>query len=64
MRVTADRRKCVGAGLCVMTAGDLFGQADEDGLVVLLAPVTEADEARVREAEHLCPSGALRIMPE
>lgn len=64
MRVTADRRMCVGAGLCVMTAGHLFGQAEDDGLVVVLAPIEGADEVKVREAEQLCPSGALRIVAE
>ena len=64
MKVSADRRMCVGAGLCVMTAGHLFGQAEEDGLVVVLAPIDQADERKVREAEQLCPSGALRIVAE
>jgi len=47
-----------------MTAGHLFGQAEEDGLVMILAPIDDADERKVREAEQLCPSGALRIVAE
>jgi ferredoxin len=59
LRVNRDR--CIGAGLCVLTAPEVFDQAD-DGLVVLLSPSPpdESDED-VREAVRRCPSGALTL---
>jgi ferredoxin len=61
MRVTADRRICVGAGMCVLTAPEIFDQ-DDDGIVLVLRPAPEEDEEdAAREAAHLCPSGAVRI---
>lgn len=61
MKIAADRDTCIGAGLCVVTAPDLFDQ-DDDGLVVLL--VDETDEATAREAVSLCPSAALRLIKD
>lgn len=64
MRVQADRTVCVGAGMCALTAPEVFDQDDEDGRVVLLTPVPSADQhGQVAEAVELCPSGALTIGP-
>ncbi|PWI45755.1 ferredoxin [Streptomyces sp. ICBB 8177] len=62
MRVTADRETCVGAGLCALTAPQVFDQDDEGVVVVLTAE--PGDEARpaAREAGTLCPSGAVRVV--
>ncbi len=62
MRVTADRDVCVGAGMCVLTAPEVFDQ-DEDGLVKLVRPTPDEgeEEAVAREAVSLCPSGAIQI---
>ncbi|MGW3470962.1 MULTISPECIES: ferredoxin [Saccharopolyspora] len=68
MRIEADLDRCVGAGQCVLTEPALFDQNDEDGRVVLLA--TEVDDgddsavAAVREAVHVCPSGALSLVDD
>ena len=61
VRIAADLDVCIGAGLCVMTAPEVFDQGD-DGLVELLvAEPTGPDAKAAREAVGLCPSGALRI---
>jgi ferredoxin len=62
MRIEADRELCIGAGMCALTAPELFGQDDEDGRVLLLrtAPWREDLEA-AQQAVELCPSGALSI---
>jgi len=60
VHVRADRDVCIGAGLCVMTAGAVFDQ-DDDGIVVLLDEHPATDVAVVREAVANCPSGALSI---
>ena len=60
MRITADRDVCIGAGMCVMNAEEVFDQ-DDDGIVVILeveVPPEHADAAA--RAVAACPSGALR----
>lgn len=62
MRVTADREVCIGAGMCVLSAPDVFDQDEDDGRVRVLTsePVAERHGV-VREAERLCPSRAVRV---
>ncbi len=62
VHVYADRDVCIGAGMCVLTAGAVFDQ-DDDGIVVLLDE-HPSDEAAVREAVANCPSGALSLVDE
>jgi ferredoxin len=60
MKVEADRDVCIGAGMCVMSAEEVFDQ-DDDGIVVVLeveVPPEHADAAA--RAVAGCPSGALR----
>ncbi|MCO1660041.1 ferredoxin [Pseudonocardia humida] len=61
MRITADTTVCIGAGMCALTAPEVFDQAD-DGLVTVLLPdpAEELHEAAA-EAVRLCPSGALGV---
>ncbi|WP_306307731.1 ferredoxin [Nocardia araoensis] len=58
-----DRDRCVSAGMCVLTAPEVFDQDPEDGRVVPLAPTPAPEwESAVREAAQLCPSGAITIV--
>lgn len=59
VQVHADRDVCIGAGLCVLSAGEVFDQ-DDDGIVVVLDE-HPADAAAAREAVENCPSGALSL---
>ncbi|MFG2072668.1 ferredoxin [Nonomuraea maritima] len=62
MKIKADMSVCIGAGMCVLTAPDVFDQSDEDGTVVLLQESPpEGQEEAVRRAVTLCPSGALSV---
>jgi ferredoxin len=62
MKVIADLDVCIGAGVCVLTAPDVFDQGTDDGLVKVLVEEVSAEEERlVREAVDLCPSAALSI---
>ncbi|MFC4375626.1 ferredoxin [Nocardia halotolerans] len=61
MRITADRDRCVGAGMCALLAPTVFEQDDDEGRVVLLAAVPPGEHAAVGEAVQCCPSGALTI---
>ena len=60
MKVTANRDVCIGAGMCVMSAPEVFDQ-DDDGVVVLLTAEVPAEHAdAAARAVASCPSGALR----
>ncbi|WP_299560020.1 ferredoxin [uncultured Mycolicibacterium sp.] len=62
MKVTVDQDKCVSSGQCVLNAGDVFDQRDEDGVVVLLDPEPPADRvAAVRSAAAACPARAIEL---
>ena len=45
MKVTVDQDKCVSSGQCVLNAGDVFDQRDDDGVVVLLVEHPDPDQA-------------------
>ncbi|GAB2714584.1 ferredoxin [Nocardia thraciensis] len=58
-----DRERCIGSGMCVMTAPEVFDQSDEDGRVLLLDSTPASDrDAAVREAVLLCPSDAINLV--
>jgi ferredoxin len=59
LQVHADREVCIGAGMCVLSAGTVFDQ-DDDGIVVVLDE-HPADTVEVRDAVANCPSGALSL---
>jgi len=62
MHVEGDREVCVGAGMCVLTAPEVFDQ-DDEGIVTVLLPEPPADEEdAVRQAATLCPSGAVKLL--
>ncbi|MFD4832937.1 ferredoxin [Streptomyces uncialis] len=42
LRLGVDRQRCVGAGMCALTAPAVFDQDEEEGLVVLLSPARVA----------------------
>ncbi len=62
MKIKADTNVCIGAGMCALTASDMFDQSEEDGTVIVLTPEPRPDqEDLARRAVQLCPSGALSI---
>lgn len=61
LRILADTDRCCGAGMCALTAPDVFDQ-DDIGLVrVLDAEPPPGRHAEVAEAVRLCPSGAISL---
>jgi ferredoxin len=62
VKVTVDQDKCVSSGQCVLNAGDVFDQRDDDGVVVLLddSPAPEEQE-NARKAAAACPALAIDI---
>jgi ferredoxin len=63
MRVIIDQNKCVASGQCVLSAGAVFDQREEDGTVLLLdaRPPAELHED-VRRAAALCPAQAISVI--
>ncbi|HET6286139.1 MAG TPA: ferredoxin [Amycolatopsis sp.] len=55
MKIEVDRERCVGAGMCVLTAPEVFGQDEEDGRVRLLDP----EPAGIGDAAQSCPAAAI-----
>ncbi|QVQ52209.1 ferredoxin [Spiractinospora alimapuensis] len=64
MRLRTDREVCVGAGMCALTAPEVFDQDTEHGRVVLRTeePPTDSQLA-ARRAADLCPAGAITVAP-
>jgi ferredoxin len=60
--VSVDHDRCRGAGMCVLTAPEVFDQSEDDGTVVLLdaEPPAGRHEA-VRRAAALCPNGVITV---
>ncbi|MGN9755905.1 ferredoxin [Streptomyces sp. SD31] len=59
-RLHIDRERCIGAGMCALTAPEVFDQDPDDGRVLLLHPEPPtAHRAAARMAAGLCPSGTI-----
>ncbi|MGV0794297.1 ferredoxin [Mycolicibacterium sp. XJ1819] len=62
MKITVDQDKCISSGQCVLNAGEIFDQRDEDGVVVVLNDHPSTDQAEsVRNAAEACPAQAIDI---
>jgi ferredoxin len=62
MKVTVEQDKCVSSGQCVLNAGDVFDQRDDDGVVLLLDDSPADDRAdNARKAAAACPALAIHI---
>ena len=62
MRITVDRSRCTGLGICESLAADHF-EVDDDGVLVLLKEDVDASDLQaVREAVRGCPTEALRLV--
>lgn len=59
LELQVDRERCIGAGMCVLTAPAVFDQDPGDGRVLPVRSPAAQDESAVREAALLCPSGAI-----
>ena len=62
MRVVVDVQRCRGAGLCALTAPEVFDQDEDDGTVVVLneEPPPELHDV-VGAAVQLCPNSVIRL---
>lgn len=64
-RLRVDRERCIGAGMCALTAPEVFDQDPDDGRVLLLhAEPPTAHHASAWMAAGVCPSGAITTLHE
>ncbi|MCH0541756.1 ferredoxin [Streptomyces sp. MUM 203J] len=62
MDIRIDRDRCVGAGMCALTAPAVFEQEQEEGLVLLLDHRPPHDQhTAARLAAGLCPASAVTV---
>lgn len=61
MKVSVNRDKCVGIGMCEVSAPEVFEVGDDGQAHVLVEEIAEADEEGVREAVANCPTESLTI---
>lgn len=62
MKIELDIDKCVGAGVCVLAAPEVFDQNDDDGIVIVLDDRPSALHLPgVRDAAARCPAAVIRL---
>jgi len=62
VKVSVDQDRCVSSGQCVLNAGEVFDQRDDDGVVELLDDSPDPDqEDNARRAAAACPALAIEI---
>lgn len=59
VRVVIDRRRCIGAGTCVVLAPSAFRWRQGDFLKPELLDTTTVDEDVLREVAAACPTRAI-----
>jgi ferredoxin len=57
--VIIEPERCIGAGMCALTAPEIFAQDDEGFVVLIGAHALDIDPAI--KAAGFCPSGALSL---
>lgn len=61
-RIAADITRCCGSGMCVLSAPEVFGQNDDDGVVEILVAEPEPEQlTAVRTAVQGCPTSAISL---
>lgn len=61
MKVTVDRTRCTGLGICESITPGTFEVDDDGTLAILHDEITNADMQVVEQAVSSCPTEALRI---
>ncbi|HEV7679208.1 MAG TPA: ferredoxin [Candidatus Dormibacteraeota bacterium] len=62
MKVSVDRKKCLGYATCVIEAPDVFEMDDDENVsYVILENPPEEMRPRLDRAVHLCPTRAIAI---
>jgi ferredoxin len=63
MKVSVDTGLCIGSGTCALTAPAVFGQDEEQAVVVVLdGSPPESQRAAVELAVRSCPAAVIRLV--
>ena len=54
---------CVGSAQCVALASEVFKLSDDGYATLIHTPLAEESIGRARDAEDVCPMGAIRVLP-
>ena len=60
MTANVNKEQCIGCGLCVGMAPDVF-KMDDDGLSTAFGKVIEANKAATEDAANSCPVAAITV---
>jgi ferredoxin len=60
LEVTIDQLVCIGAGMCVQLAPEVFAIDDEG--VAFVVSLAAAEPELLRRAERSCPTGAIEVL--
>lgn len=61
MKISVDRARCTGLGICEAYAPDLFEVNDDGDLVIAIETVSRELVDAVQQAIASCPTEALRL---
>jgi ferredoxin len=63
VKVAVERDRCIGSGMCVLTAPAVFDQDPDEAVVVLLEESPpETERAAVQQAVDRCPAAVIRLL--
>jgi ferredoxin len=63
VKIAVDRDRCIGSGMCVLTAPAVFDQDPDEAVVVLLdESPPDTDRPAVQQAVDRCPAAVIRLL--
>jgi ferredoxin len=63
MKIAVERDRCIGSGMCVLTAPSVFDQDPDDAVVVLRdESPPDTDRPAVQQAVDRCPAAVIRLL--
>ena len=61
MKVSVDKAKCIGCGLCMAVAPEIFEMGSDGKSHVKKQPENETEEKKVMNAKESCPTEAIKV---
>ena len=61
MKVTVDQNSCIGCGMCFDICPEIFVCNDDNKSEVSKENAVESFEDKIREAQEICPVGAIIV---